>query len=87
MKNSKDFLVTTVSGDEIPRNKCRYISKQYYQIKKDCFFMPDSRWHRLNNGKIEYDHEVSTYVLIDRANLTEGIVGVDSDDLVAGTFI
>lgn len=76
MSNSKNFLVTTVSGKQLPRKQCRYIGKKYHEVDVDCFFMPDSRWHRINNGQIEYDNEVKTYVLLDRVSLSKGIVGV-----------
>jgi len=85
MKN-KEFLVTTVSGKQLLRNKCRYINKEYYEIDVDCFFMPDSRWHRINNGKIEFDHEVKTYVLTEYNSLVYGIVGVDNSGEVKHGF-
>lgn len=81
MKNNS-FLVTTVSGNQIPRNKCRYISKEYYEINKDCFFMEDAKWHRINNGQIEFDHESETYVLIDRVKLISGIVAISKDGTI-----
>jgi hypothetical protein len=76
MKN-KEFLVTTVTGKQLLRNQCRYINREYYEIDVDCFFMQDGRWHRINNGKIEFDHEVETYVLVDQSRLIQGVVGVD----------
>lgn len=78
MKNF-DFDVTTVSGKTVPRNRCRYINKQYYEINVDCFFMEDDRWHRINNGKIAIDFETNRYVLIERTNLREGIVAINPD--------
>lgn len=77
--NSKDFNVTTVSGKQVPRNKCRFIQREYYEINVDCFLMSDNRWHRINNGKIAFDHESQKYVLREEVSLIEGIVGIIAD--------
>ena len=82
MKSDKTFLVTSISGKQLPRSSCRYINKEYYEINVDCFYMPDQRWHRVNNGKIEFDHELQSYVLIDRTDLSYGIVGITSDGTI-----
>lgn len=79
MNNSSDFMVTTISGKQVPRKKCRFIKNQYYEINVDCFFMSDNSWHRVNNGKIAFDHEQKKYVLIDEISLREGIIGVQED--------
>ena len=77
MKNST-IEVVTVSGKTLPRNKCRFISNQYYEIGIDCFLMEDGKWHRKNNGKIEFDHETKKYVLLENTSLINGAVGVGS---------
>ena len=56
--------VETISGNVVPRNKCRRINGNYYEINKDCFLMTDGKYHRIDNGKIEFDHETNKYVLI-----------------------
>lgn len=79
MNNSKDFSVTTISGKSVPRNRCRFIDKKYYEINVDCFLMEDARWHRINNGKIAFDHEGKAWVLRENVYLYEGIVGINDD--------
>jgi len=87
MNNSKDFTVTTVTGKQVPRNKCRFIKREYYEINVDCFLMPDNKWHRLNNGQIAFDHEFQKYVLIESCNLSEGIVGIkENGEFLYGMF-
>ena len=80
ISNTKDFTVTTINGKLVPRNKCRYI-KNEYEINVDCFFMPDNKWHRVNNGLIAFDHETQKWVLIEQTDLYEGIIGVDSNGI------
>lgn len=75
MKNS-NVEVTTVSGKILPRIKCRFISNQYYEIGVDCFLMQDNKWHRKNNGKIEFDYELNTYVLVESSSMINGIVAI-----------
>lgn len=85
--NSKDFTVTTISGKEVPRNKCRFIKKEYYEINIDCFLMPDNCWHRIDNGKIAFDHETKTHVMIDGNSLREGIIGIkENGEFLFGMF-
>jgi len=85
--NSKDFTVTTVSGKQVPRNKCRFIKREYYEINVDCFLMPDDKWHRLNNGQIAFDYEKQSYVLIESSSLSEGIVGIkENGEFLYGMF-
>lgn len=79
ISNNKDFTVTTVNGKTIPRNRCRYIKNEYYEINVDCFLMPDNKWHRINNGLIAFDYEHKKWVLIENTDLREGIVDVDEN--------
>jgi hypothetical protein len=72
-------IVKTISGKDVPRSNCRKINGEYHEIGVDCFLMPDGKYHRVNNGKIEFDHEVGKYVLISENNLIEGYVDVDKD--------
>ena len=71
--------VETVSGNRVARSKCRRINDKYYEINKECFLMSDGKYHRIDNGKIEFDHETNKYVLISEVDLIEGYVGVDSE--------
>jgi len=87
MINSKDFTVTSVSGKQLPRNRCRYIKKEYYEINVDCFLMPDNCWHRVNNGKIAFDNEIKQYVMIEGSSLREGIIGIkENGEFLFGMF-
>ncbi len=87
MKSSRDFNVTTVAGKEISRDKCRFINGKYYEMNVDCFLMPDNKWHRIDNGKIAFDHENKKYVLVDQVKLVEGIIGVvESNKFKYGMF-
>ena len=76
MKDSETNVIS-VSGKSLFRKQCRRIDGQYYEMNVDCFLMPDNRWHRKGNGKIEFDHEFKNYVLLDRTDLQYGIVNVD----------
>jgi len=75
MKMSSNIEVKTVSGKVLPRIKCRFINNSYYEIDVDCFLMQDGKWHRKNNGKIEFDHEFGKYVLIEQSSMLNGIIG------------
>jgi len=87
ISSNKNFTVKTVSGKEVPRINCRFIQKEYYEINVDCFLMPDDRWHRINNGKIAFDHEDQKYVLIEDSRLINGIVGLDDKNkAITGYF-
>lgn len=87
ISNTKDFTVTTINGKMVPRNKCRYIKNEYYEINVDCFFMPDNKWHRVNNGLIAFDNETNKWVLIEQTDLYEGIIAVDNNGVaVNGWF-
>lgn len=77
--SSKEFTVTTVSGNVVPRSKCRFIKKEYYEMNVDCFFMPDDHWHRINNGQIAFDSEGQKWVLIDQVYLCDGIIGINAN--------
>lgn len=72
---SSSIEVSTVSGKMLPRNKCRFINNSYHEIDVDCFLMPDGKWHRKNNGKIEFDHEFGKYVLTEQSSMLNGIIG------------
>lgn len=77
--SSKEFTVTTVSGNVVPRSKCRFIKKEYYEMNVDCFFMSDDHWHRINNGQIAFDSEGQKWVLIDQVYLYDGIIGLNAN--------
>jgi hypothetical protein len=73
-------LIKTFDGSMAPKDKCRRILKEYYEENKQCFFMPDGKWHRINNGKIFFNHETKEYVLGNK-NMVYGIVGFEKDFL------
>ena len=78
--NPKEFTVTTVSGNVVPRSRCRFIKKEYYEMNVDCFFMSDSHWHRINNGQIAFDNETQKWVLIEDVYLHDGVIGIDKNN-------
>lgn len=86
MSKNKDLLVTTVKGNRVPRSQTKRIIGEYYEIGdskvKDsgsCYLV-DGKYHRFNNGLIEYDHELGQYVLLHKTHLKHGVVGADVND-------
>ena len=84
--SDKTLKVTTIKGDVVERLQCRYIQKQYYKINRDCFKMPDGKWHRVGNGKIDFDHELGEYSLLDKPDLLNGIIGFKEGNPITGMF-
>jgi len=81
-------IVETISGNKVPRNKCRRIKRNFYEIGKDCFLMPDGKYHRLNNGYIYYDYETKKahYNADKYYGVIEGIVDYVNSGFVRGKF-
>ena len=73
--------VATYDGSIAIKSNCKLIMGQYYEKDRQCFLMPDKKWHRINNGKIVHDHRAGTKVFIDNS-LKEGIVGQNADGTV-----
>ena len=87
MKNNinKNLYVTTINGEELPRNKTKRIIGKYYKIGNptikdsgECYLV-ENKFHRFNNGLIEYDYESDRYVLLHKTHLKLGIVDADKN--------
>ncbi|MFW6312152.1 MAG: amidoligase family protein, partial [Nanoarchaeota archaeon] len=79
-------VVSTFDGTKAIKGNCRYIKGEYYEQNRQCFMMPDGKWHRVNNGKIAYDHKYKSWKFLGEPDLKEGIVGGDSDNIEFGYF-
>lgn len=94
-------LVTTISGEKLPREACRLINKKFYKIGKknlensgDVYRITSrttkiKKWYRSETGYLVYDHRQQTYMLrTDLQVIVEnGIVGFDDDNRpIFGTF-
>lgn len=80
MKNT----VVTFDGKEVPKSKARFMAGEWYIPGQSCFKMPDGKWHRINNGKIEKDTRTGKYMF--KKELVEGIIGVKEGAPVLGFF-
>ena len=67
------MLIKTFDGTKAERENCRKIKGKFYEMNRQCFFMPDGKWHRINNGKIVKNHRTGKFVFISN-ELTEGII-------------
>lgn len=76
--------VKTVKGDEQERSKCRYIKGDFYMVNRDCFLMSDGRYHRVDNGQIDFDHTMQRYEFI--SNMTTGVVDFKDGKPVMGNM-
>lgn len=79
-------VVTTFDGSKAIKGNCRSIKGEYYEQNRQCFMMPDGKWHRVNNGKITYDHRVKSWKFSGEPNLIEGVVDGDRDNIKFGNF-
>lgn len=86
--------VVSYGGKTVPKSKTKKIKNSYYivgdpKIKNsgECYKV-EGKYHRFNNGYIEYDYEKGEYVLIHKNTLREGIVDFDEEkqEFVIGTF-
>jgi len=80
------MIVKTYNGKNIDKLKCRKIKNEYYEIGNievknsgGCYKV-NNKYHRFNNGLIEYDHENKSYVLVNKQLLTKGIININDDD-------
>lgn len=68
------------NGKKALKKNCRKINGEYYEKNVDCFQMNDGKWHRIDNGKIMFDHETKTaYFISDAPPCNKGVVGIDED--------
>jgi hypothetical protein len=79
-------VITTFDGSNALEGNCRYIKGKYYEENRQCFKMPDGKWHRINNGKITFDHRYREWKFVTCPELTTGVIGTNKDTLVYGTF-
>jgi len=87
------MIVKTYKGKNLEKSKCRKIQNDYYEIGDNniegsggCYKV-NGRYHRFNNGLIEFDHENKSYVLVNKQLLTRGIVSINKDDsFILGFF-
>lgn len=85
--NSLMEMVTTFDNTLAQRKDCRFIKGNYYIKNKQCFLI-DGVWYRINSGYIVYEYRSKTWILESTPNLTNGIVGFNSDySPIFGHFI
>lgn len=84
MKQYAEQIVTTFDGTKAKRKECRLIKKAYYIMNKQCFKI-DGQWHRINNGRVAFDHEAKKW---DKKgdHLVFGVVGREKDEIKTGYF-
>ncbi len=70
--------IITFDGTKAIRANCKYIRSKFYEINRQCFKI-NSKWNRINNGKITFDYEVENWVTIDTPGLMKGIVSVEKN--------
>lgn len=78
--------VKNYSGKLVERSSCRKIQSVFYEIgdpkvknSGECYKI-GNKYHRFNNGLIEYDHENMEYVLTNKVPLRRGVVDFDEFD-------
>lgn len=82
-------MIKKFNGKKALKENCRKINNKYYEKNVDCFQMNDGKWHRINNGKIVFDHELKKAFFISEAPpLIKGIVDFDksTESIVFGEF-
>ncbi len=84
--NQNDRVVITFDKTSALRSECKYIKGAYYKKDSQCFLMSDNKWHRINNGLIEFDHEIKKYVLKESVSLQNGLVAIEGNNLIFGYF-
>jgi len=70
--------IKTFDGTLALKSNCKKIKNLFYEMNRQCFLMPDDKWHRINNGKICYDHEKEQHGFIN-SSLSDGVVGCEKD--------
>ena len=80
-------IVDTFDGSKAIKGHCKFIKGEYYEINKQCFLMPDGKWHRINNGFIEFDHKYEVWRLKgETPNFYEGVVDGSPENPKLGFF-
>lgn len=89
---NKNRIIKTYTGRNEKRSDCVRIKGQYYfkgdiSVKDsgESYFV-EGKYHRFNNGLIEYDHNIKKYVLIHKNHLKTGIVDVLDGKPVMGFY-
>lgn len=91
---STNNIIKTYTGKTAPKSACKKIKNSYYLVgdpsikdSGECYFV-EGKYHRFNNGYIEFDHNLNTYVLIHKTTLREGIVDFDEEgnEFIMGMF-
>lgn len=90
MSGSK--IVTTFTGLKEKRSDCKRIKGEFYKVgdinikdSGECYLV-EGKFHRFNNGYIEYDYESESYVLKHKNTLRYGIVDFVKGQRVMGFF-
>ena len=79
--------VTTFDGRLVPRENCKRIDGEYYEVNVDCFLVKnekgESKWTRRNTGRIAFNCESQTWELTKKLrelpNYVEGIYSENGD--------
>ncbi len=84
-------LVTTFDGREVPKEDCKRIDGDYYEMNVDCFLIEtekgELKWNRINNGRIAFDYENNKYDLTKRLREKEDYTfGIIDDKGTKGYF-
>ena len=78
-------IVTTFDGSRADRVDCKLIKGKYYEINRQCFKV-EGQYHRINNGRIAYDHERSNWVVTSHNELIEGVADAENGKPIRGKF-
>lgn len=79
-------IVETFDGTNSLKGNCKFIKGSYYEMNRQCFMMPDGKWHRINNGKIVLDQSLNVYKFKGDPSLVYGIVEVNNGKEQYGYF-
>ena len=90
--SNKNKIVKTYNGNRRKRGNCKRIQGQYYEVgditikdSGECYLVA-GKYHRFNNGKIEYDYEIKRYVLRHKTHLKHGVVDIKNNKPIMGYF-
>lgn len=92
--SKKDDLVTAVDGTLQPSSDCRKIKGVYYLIgdinienSGHCYYIPErEKYFRYDTGYIAYDHNLKRYNLKSMINIENGVVGINGQEVIFGSF-
>lgn len=80
-------VITTFDGTKAIKGNCRYIKGEYYEKNRQCFMMSDNKWHRINNGKICFEHKTQSWMFSNHPGIVEGIIGGTPEDIKFGFLL